>query len=93
MINLDHNATTPPSPGAPVAAPAPPAAVATLKIRSTQRAVVWVDDKVAGYTPLDQGVPPGTHKVVAMLPGQPETRQQRAVVADPTQATTVDLVF
>ncbi|MCB9689913.1 MAG: serine/threonine protein kinase [Alphaproteobacteria bacterium] len=82
-----------PSP-APVAAPAPaPAEVATLRIRSTQRAVVWVDDKVAGYTPIDQGVEPGAHKVVAMLPGKPETRQQHDVQASSGAPTMVELSF
>ncbi|MCA9492378.1 MAG: serine/threonine protein kinase [Myxococcales bacterium] len=84
---------TPSAPApAPVEAPAP-AEVATLRIRSTQRAVVWVDDKVAGYTPIDQGVEPGAHKVVAMLPGKPETRQQHDVTADSGSPTLVELSF
>lgn len=66
-------ATAPPP--ARKAPPAPEPTQGTLRIRSNRRVLVYIDDRAVGYTPQDLAVPPGSHRVSAMLPGQPESRQ------------------
>jgi len=91
---------------APIAAPAPvaprrpaPAAsqVATkgvLKIRSNRRVLVYVDGQASGYTPLEVKVEPGEHEIVAMVPGQPNTKQERAAsVRSGGETVAVDFAF
>ncbi len=96
-----HAPTAAPTPApAPVAPrrPAPAASqVATkgvLKIRSNRRVLVYVDGQASGYTPLEVKVEPGEHEVVAMVPGQPNTKQERdASVRAGGETVAVDFAF
>ncbi len=72
---------------------APEQSTEILKIRSAQRAVIWVDGRIAGYTPIDQEVDPGTHRIVGMLPGKPETRQEKDVEVDGAAPMVVEFKF
>lgn len=82
-----------PPPEPSKAAPAP-ASQGILKIRANRRAMVYVNNQVVGFTPLDHKVAPGTWSVAAVLPGQPTTRQERTVSAPAAGGTTaVDFTF
>jgi hypothetical protein len=85
---------------APRAAPRPapaavqPATKGVLKIRSNRRVLVYIDGQASGYTPLEMKVDPGAHTVVAMVPGQPNTKQERsASVAAGGDTVAVDFAF
>lgn len=76
-----------PAPAPAVAAPAPAprrkrrtekAAVSKILIRANRRVLVYVDGKAVGYTPLDFEAGTGSHQVVAMVAGQPATRQTKS---------------
>jgi len=74
--------------------PAPAAAQGVLKIRANRRAMVYVNNQVVGFTPLDHKVAPGTWSVAAVLPGQPTTRQERNVSVSSAGGTSaVDFTF
>jgi hypothetical protein len=65
-----------------------------LKIRSNRRVLVYIDGQASGYTPLEMKVDPGEHAVVAMVPGQPNTKQERAAsVAAGGDTVAVDFAF
>jgi hypothetical protein len=82
-----------PEPGPSKAQPAP-AAQGILKIRANRRAMVYVNNQVVGFTPLDHKVAPGTWSVAAVLPGQPTTRQERNVSIQAAGGTSaVDFTF
>jgi hypothetical protein len=93
-------AAAPPPAPAPVA-PRRPAPAATqvaskgvLKIRSNRRVLVYVDGQAAGYTPLEVKVEPGDHQIVAMVPGQANTKQERdASVRSGGETVAVDFAF
>jgi hypothetical protein len=96
----DFEAEAPkPPPAAPSSQPAPAPATAaatkgTLKIRSNRRVLVYVNEKVVGYTPQVISVEPGKYRIKAMMPGQPNTQQQRdANVTSPGQTVNVDMSF
>jgi hypothetical protein len=87
-----------PAPAAP-RRPAPTVAApistkGVLKIRSNRRVLVYVDGQASGYTPLEVKVEPGDHEVVAMVPGQPNTKQERdASVRAGGETVAVDFAF
>jgi hypothetical protein len=86
----------PPKPAQPAPVKPAPAAAAqgVLKIRANRRAMVYVNNQVVGFTPLDHKVAPGTWSVAAVLPGQPTTRQERNVAIQAAGGTTaVDFTF
>lgn len=87
----------PPLPAAPKAAPEPSKAevtTGTLRIKSNRRVLVYVDDKAMGYTPQTVEVKPGKYRVLAMMPGQPNTKQARdANVSAAGAAVNVDFSF
>jgi hypothetical protein len=74
----------PPPPVVPVPPPEPPKAIdkGTLKIRSNRRVLIYVNGQAIGYTPQEFQGPPGTYTVLAMVPGQPNTKQSREVTID-----------
>jgi hypothetical protein len=90
-----------PSPAPAPVAPRRPAPAATqvaskgvLKIRSNRRVLVYVDGQAAGYTPLEVKVEPGDHEIVAMVPGQANTKQERdASVRSGGETVAVDFAF
>lgn len=92
--DFEADAPKPPTPG-PAPAPAPAAASkGTLKIRSNRRVLVYLDDKVVGYTPQTITVDPGKYSILAMMPGQPNTKQAReAKVTGPGATVNVDFSF
>lgn len=87
----------PTAPASQPAAPAPAPVADTqgmLKVRANRRAMVYVNNQVIGFTPLDHKVAPGTWSVAAVLPGQPTTRQERNVSVQAAGATTaIDFTF
>lgn len=80
-----------PAPAAPVqeapskakasqAAPTSP----TLHVKSNRRALLYVDDEIKGYAPLEVPIEVGEHRVRAMMPGQPNSEQAKTVKVAPT---------
>ncbi len=90
---------TPPPRPQPQTAPTPPpapvaVAKATLKIRSNRRVLVYVNDQAIGFTPQDYEVEPGSFTVIAMIAGQPDTKQTRdASVGEAGSTVEVDFTF
>lgn len=52
---------------------------AELKVTCNRRALVLVDGTPRGMTPLVEPVFPGIHRVSVMLPGKPDTRQEKKI--------------
>lgn len=85
-----------PGPKPASAEPAETAPVTTgkLKVRANRRALVYVDDQAVGYTPASVDLPPGTHSLSAMMPGQPNSRQSRqAIIPKPGDTVAVEFTF
>ena len=56
--------------------------------------MVYVNNQVVGFTPLDHKVGSGAYEVAAVLPGQPTTRQEREVSIGGSGGTqAVDFTF
>jgi serine/threonine-protein kinase len=82
-----------PSPS-PSPAPAPPPADAgSVDVRANERALVYVNGKVKGYTPQVVRLAPGEHAIAVALPGQPDTRQEKRVSVGANQQETLDFTF
>jgi hypothetical protein len=85
-----------PPPVVPVPPPEPPKAIdkGTLKIRSNRRVLIYVNGQAIGYTPQEFQGPPGKYTVLAMVPGQPNTKQAREVTISAEHPTLgVDFSF
>lgn len=82
---LDATEQAAPRPAEPV--------VATLRVRSNKRALVWIDDEPTGLTPLELQIDPGRHTVRAMQPGQPDTAQTREVELGGDAEQRIDFKF
>jgi hypothetical protein len=86
-------------PAAPTPGPAPGGAEAAatkgiVKVRANRRVLVYLDDKVIGYTPQSIDLDPGKYTLTAMMPGQPNSRQSReATVTQAGQVVPVDFSF
>lgn len=78
----------------PKKAEEPKAAVSKLQIRANRKVLVYVDGKAIGYTPVDYPTTPGAHEIVAMIAGQPATRQtQQASIGNQGDVTSVEFKF
>jgi len=90
-----------PAPGAapaPAARPAPtpapaPAAAGSVEVLSNERALVYVNGKVKGYTPLTVQLAEGDHEIAVALPGQADTRQARTVAIRKADEQTMEFRF
>lgn len=78
---------------APAAAPAPVGTAGRIDIRANERALVYVDGAVKGYTPLTLDLAPGTHEVAVALPGKADSRQVREVAIGADQNDALDFRF
>lgn len=67
-----------PKPKAPVVQEAP-ASTPGVHVFANRRALVYVDSRPKGMTPMDFQLAPGIHRIGAMLPNEPETRQEQKV--------------
>ncbi|MCB9671785.1 MAG: serine/threonine protein kinase [Alphaproteobacteria bacterium] len=56
-----------------------PARRSEVKVTCNRRALVVIDGTPRGTTPHVEPVLPGVHRVVVMLPGQPETKQEKRI--------------
>ncbi len=56
-----------------------PARRSEIKVTCNRKALVLIDGSPKGTTPYVGPVFPGIHRVAVMLPGKPETRQERKV--------------
>ncbi|MEZ4315876.1 MAG: protein kinase [Myxococcota bacterium] len=73
----------PVAPSTPEPAPEPVEAASSsrtsVSIRSNRKALVFLNGNPKGFAPLTLTVPPGKHRVEAMLPSLPETRQKQEI--------------
>ncbi len=79
---------------APAPAPAAPAGeVGSVEVRANERALVYVNGKVKGYTPLTVKLAPGEHDIAVALPGQAQSRQEKRVSIGAKQTDSIDFSF
>jgi len=81
---------------APAAAPAPvvqPVAKGrtSVTVKSNRKALVFLNGDPKGFAPITLQLPPGNHRIEAMLPSVPESRQKQVVKID--KGTNDDVTF
>ena len=82
----------------PVTKPPPveekvPAGMGTIKIRANKRVIVQVNGNLLDFAPVDLPFAAGNHTVGAMLPGRPDSLQEKPIKLRKGKTVTVDFDF
>jgi tRNA A-37 threonylcarbamoyl transferase component Bud32 len=93
----------PAAPARPVAKPPPPpvepepepddAGGTRIEVKANRRVLVFLNGNPKGFAPLTLKLPPGLHRVSAMLPGKPETEQEKEVRVRAGESPSVAFTF
>ncbi len=64
-----------------------------IEVKANRRVLVFLNGSPKGFAPIEIKLPPGLHKVSAMLPGKPETEQKKEVRVRPGDSPSVEFSF
>ena len=100
--NAGTAAVTPPVETTPKVTPPPKpppaeqkvyAGTGTIKIRANKRVIVQVNGNLLDFAPVDLPYAAGNHTVGAMLPGRPDSLQEKPIKLRKGKTVTVDFEF